>query len=263
MQQSDDEDGGDYPHSPPAANGQPGVHTFLVEAHKISVEANFIIQSLPNVETPAVERICLQLEAIRRVLTNLDDPSVHNVRIERLWRDVRKGTVESYRQVFFHLEECGLLNMEDPAHRACLILVFLPRIQESLNRTMDAWNHHSIRTAQHRTPLALYELSREKALRGGYWTGDPGDPPEDASDPLYGVDFDAPMPPADEVRDEEHEAGFAAEGDTEQDDIGEDNEELTDAQDLLSDIDLQADDQKWGIDTYCEAVLLLQARMRT
>ncbi|KAJ6603094.1 hypothetical protein B0H10DRAFT_2061067 [Mycena sp. CBHHK59/15] len=39
------------------------VHNFLMEAHRISQEAQFIVDSLPNAEQPAVERVLHQLSA--------------------------------------------------------------------------------------------------------------------------------------------------------------------------------------------------------
>ena len=87
--------------------------------------------------------------------------------------------------------------MENEAHRICLYLVFSKRIQASLDRTQDTWNQHKIRTEHNRCPVALYELSREKAIVQGYWTGDPGDPAEDVlNDAAYGIDGEAPLPPA-------------------------------------------------------------------
>ncbi|KAJ6578355.1 hypothetical protein B0H19DRAFT_1253601 [Mycena capillaripes] len=50
------------------------VHNFLMEAHRISQESRFIVDSLPNAEQPAVERVLHQLGAICTILTNLDDP---------------------------------------------------------------------------------------------------------------------------------------------------------------------------------------------
>ncbi|KAJ7596163.1 hypothetical protein C8J56DRAFT_754162, partial [Mycena floridula] len=118
--------------------------------------------------------------------------STNNVRIERLWLDVRKDTLENFRQIFKYLEDNNLLDMEDTIHCLCLYLVFQPHIQASLDRTRDAWNHHRIRTAGNRTPLApMYELSRETAIRRGYWTGDPGDDVNIVhDDPHYGLEGD-------------------------------------------------------------------------
>ncbi|KAK6993144.1 hypothetical protein R3P38DRAFT_3425961 [Favolaschia claudopus] len=122
--------------------------------------------------------------------------SRHNVRIERLWRDVRKDALETFRQIFDYLEKNDLLDMENPVHSACLFLVFKRRIQAALDRARDAWNHHRMRTQHDKTPIAIYELSRTAAITRGYWTGDPGDDMDAASDPLYGFDGDAPLPPS-------------------------------------------------------------------
>ncbi|KAK6993145.1 hypothetical protein R3P38DRAFT_2800892 [Favolaschia claudopus] len=122
--------------------------------------------------------------------------SRHNVRIERLWRDVRKDALETFRQIFDYLEKNDLLDMENPVHSACLFLVFKRRIQAALDRARDAWNHHRMRTQHDKTPIAIYELSRTAAIIRGYWTGDPGDDMDAASDPLYGFDGDAPLPPS-------------------------------------------------------------------
>lgn len=53
----------------------PGLHRFFVDAHRFSREALFIIMSLPNADhDAAVERTVRQLDSVRRVLLNLDDP---------------------------------------------------------------------------------------------------------------------------------------------------------------------------------------------
>lgn len=140
---------------------------------------------------------------------------MHNVRMERGWRDVRKGTIETYRKIFSYLEENNLLDLNNILHQVCIILVFHDRIQDSLNRTAHAWNHHRIRTEGNLSPVALFELSRERGIREGWWEYDPGDPIEVAEHPDYGVDGEGPVPPEDEMREEwersrraDVEAGF-------------------------------------------------------
>lgn len=118
--------------------------------------------------------------------------STHNVRIERLWRDIRKDTLEIFRKIFEYLEKNNLLDMMNDIQRLCLYVVFQPRIQESLNKTADAWNHHKIRTEHHHSPIALFELSREEAITRGYWTGDPGDDISTAGRPDYGTENELP-----------------------------------------------------------------------
>ncbi|KAJ6463053.1 hypothetical protein C8R47DRAFT_1225319 [Mycena vitilis] len=170
--------------------------------------------------------------------------SLHNVRIERLWRDVRKDTLESFRQIFFYLGENGLLDMDDAIHRSCLFLVFQPRIQASLNRTRDAWNHHKIRTAHNKTPLAIFELS--------------------PADPLYGYDGEGPLPPVSKQHGEPENVSQEPVGIEAEREAGiciNDDEELQGAWDLMDDFDFDRDDENWGIDVYCEAVLLLTSRV--
>ncbi|KAF7311732.1 Integrase catalytic domain-containing protein [Mycena indigotica] len=113
--------------------------------------------------------------------------SLQNIRIERSWRDIRKDALQYFREIFQHLEESQLLHMDNAIERVCLFLVYQPRIQAALDRARDSWNHHKLRTEREKTPTAIFELSRQNAIRLGYWTGDPGDDIADVS-PDYGVD---------------------------------------------------------------------------
>lgn len=142
----------------------------------------------------------------------------------------------------------GILDMEDSVHRLCLFLVYQPRIQQSLNEAKAGWNLHKIRTEGNRTPVALYELSKQKAIHQGYWTGDPGDSVHDADHPNYGYDPEAPLPPANELR---------AEDDPEAENTNlfvNADEHLDMAREILAHIDLDKDDGERGIAVYVEAV---------
>nr|AOC97497.1 ethylene- and jasmonate-responsive plant defensin [Flammulina velutipes] len=173
--------------------------------------------------------------------------STHNVCIERLWVDIQKDSLEAFRQIFLYLERNGLWSKEDPIHCLAIFLVFQPRIQASLNRAKHAWNHHQIRTAHNRTPVALYELSREQLRVQGVWTGDVGDDVT-CVDGLYGVEGaengGLAMPPVD-PSDPNHSLN--------------DDADIEAARAALGDFDFEEEDGNWGIDVYCKAVLLLQA----
>ncbi|KAJ7303710.1 hypothetical protein DFH08DRAFT_825643 [Mycena albidolilacea] len=80
-----------------------------------------------------------------------------------------------------------------PIDRVCLYVVFQPRIQASLDETRISWNLHRMRTENHKSPRAIYELSREKAINRGYWIGDPGDDLATALHPSYGKDSNEPL----------------------------------------------------------------------
>ena len=51
--------------------------------------------------------------------------SVHNVRIERLWRDVRACVVSTCSEVFMALEDNGVLNIENDTDLFCLHFIYL------------------------------------------------------------------------------------------------------------------------------------------
>lgn len=58
---------------PTSSNQDDPIHTFLLHADRMVRDAQFIVDSLPNVETFAVERSLRQLHAIHLVLINMDD----------------------------------------------------------------------------------------------------------------------------------------------------------------------------------------------
>jgi hypothetical protein len=191
--------------------------------------------------------------------------STQNVRIKRLWCDVRKDTLEVFRQTFMHLERCGLLDMENMVHRLALFVVYQPRIQASLERTIRAWNKHKICTEGNRTPEAIWELSRATAIERGYWTGDPGDDVTTATAAEYGVDPGAPAAPADECHTDPTPDSRVDDSTLDSEAmkhaglmINED-EEVELARQILAGLDVEREDENWGIDVYQEAVAIMMA----
>ena len=82
--------------------------------------------------------------------------SVHNQRIERLWRDVFQSVIGMYYRLFYHMEHHGLLNATNEIHLFALHHIFLPRINRSLQNFLSSWNHHAIRTEHNNTPSQLF-----------------------------------------------------------------------------------------------------------
>ena len=58
--------------------------------------------------------------------------SVHNQRIERLWRDVFSGCLHVFYHLFYDMEECGMLDASNELHLFALHYVYIPRINQNL-----------------------------------------------------------------------------------------------------------------------------------
>ncbi|MEQ2250252.1 hypothetical protein ILYODFUR_038003 [Ilyodon furcidens] len=99
--------------------------------------------------------------------------------IERLWRDVYIQVLDPFHVVFRNLESEGMLNPDDENHLFALHWTFLPQLQKQLAFFMDAWNHHSLRTAGSQSPYQLWASFRNLE-----------DPDEVEAD--YGIDWDGP-----------------------------------------------------------------------
>ncbi|XP_035988953.1 uncharacterized protein LOC118561136 [Fundulus heteroclitus] len=84
--------------------------------------------------------------------------SVHNQRIERLWRDVWMAVTKNYYEILHSLEEDGLLDISNTLHIFLLHFVFLPRLHRDLQTFTEGWNNHPLRTEGNMTPHQLWDL---------------------------------------------------------------------------------------------------------
>ena len=82
--------------------------------------------------------------------------SVHNQRIERLWREVNRVVVSRFLNIFLYLEQCGVLDPESERHLYCLHFIYLPLINTALRELASAWNDHPVSTESNYTPRQLW-----------------------------------------------------------------------------------------------------------
>ena len=108
------------------------------------------------------ENLQVALHMIRYRGTNrnsmLVGSSVHNQRIERLWRDLHRCTIKVFYNLFYFLEQIGLLDPLNELHLFALHFVYIPRISycNALQAFQSGWNNHGIRTEHQQTPNQLF-----------------------------------------------------------------------------------------------------------
>ena len=82
--------------------------------------------------------------------------SVHNQRIERLWKDSHRCVTSLFYRLFYYLEQNDFLDAVDEKHIFALHYVYVPRINRSLRQFKEAWNSHGLRTERGQTPNQLF-----------------------------------------------------------------------------------------------------------
>ena len=88
--------------------------------------------------------------------------SVHNARIERLWRDVFGTVLSLFYDMFMELESQMLLDPDNEVHLFCLHAVYKPIINEMLDRFTRSWINHKVRTASNKSPLQLFIMGMQQ-----------------------------------------------------------------------------------------------------
>lgn len=86
----------------------------------------------------------------------LTGSSVHNQRIERLNRDLKKNCSHVYAPIFYELESLCILDTDNATDQFCLHYVFLPRINRTLEEFKAGYNNHSMSSERNRTPVQLF-----------------------------------------------------------------------------------------------------------
>lgn len=88
--------------------------------------------------------------------------SVHNSRIERLWRDVYQTVLSVFYDLFMIMKSDGVLDPDSNNDLFCLHAVYQPVINQMLERFTNSWINHKIRTAANKTPLQLFIMGMQQ-----------------------------------------------------------------------------------------------------
>lgn len=82
--------------------------------------------------------------------------SVHNQRIERLWRDYFRCVGSLYYTLLYFMEDTGILTPDHDIDLFCLHVVYTPLINKALEIFKGSWNNHKLSSEGNATPQQLY-----------------------------------------------------------------------------------------------------------
>ena len=107
-------------------------------------------------ETENCAVACYLLQSRGTESSMITGSSVHNQRIEHLWRDMHWCVTVLYYRLFYLLEQQGILDPLTEVHLFALHYVYLPRINRALKIFKEGWNDHGIRMAEHDSPRQFF-----------------------------------------------------------------------------------------------------------
>ncbi|KAG6848987.1 hypothetical protein H0H93_012214 [Arthromyces matolae] len=119
--------------------------------------------------------------------------SVHNIRIERLWRDITRHWGSKWKNFFLDLEANNELDITEDAQIWLLHTLFLPQINDDAATWARGWNSHNVRIngQRERSPSDMFFFGQlEHGIRDLEIEANDIDVLEQEEIALFGVDWE-------------------------------------------------------------------------
>jgi hypothetical protein len=120
--------------------------------------------------------------------------SIHNQRIERMWKDVFTYVLQYFYNLFYYMESHELLDPVNELHLFALQYVYIPRINRALDSFLLQWNNHPMSSEGNRSPLQTWTAGFYEFAESNYTVVRDILDINTTNFEHYGIDDDGPRP---------------------------------------------------------------------